>query len=220
MKSYKNIRSLCFVLALIPVMLLLASCGSGATFKEAGGRDVVDSASGKTWHHASACYEAVELGESVGKLQVTKKESYNLHQIKDMSPDAWLATEDGFVLYSHGTTLPTLQEMQATAMTIYADTESATKLHHITDAQSLAGIMTQYIPDNTITYPSRTPIRSYSLKFASESYPGLYYCLTYIEYADDYTLGDVNYGKYFLYNRSDKVFVPMDDSIHAILGIE
>ncbi len=204
-------------LTLVPLMLCLASCGM--TLKESGAEGAVDKSSGTVWKHASTCYEAIELGEKVGKLQVSSKYSLDLHKITDMDETKWLATQDGDVLYAEGTTLPTLTEMNPTSARICVEDETTKALGVIQDAEKLSAIMSAYTQDKSLDYPAKIPLRTYRVRFISPDYPGLYYSLTYIEYSADYVSNDVNYGKYFLYDAFDKIFVPVGDEIHTTLGL-
>ena len=58
------------------------------------------------------------------------------------------------------------------------------------------------------------------MRFESVQYPGFYYTLTYVEYANDLEIDGKSYGKYFLYNAFDQRFVPVGDEIHGVLGLE
>ena len=208
-----RVLALCFV----PVMLCLASCGM--TLSEIGSSQAQDKESGKIWKHASTCYEAIELGDKVGKLKVTSKESYELYEVVDMDAEGWLATEEKHILYTEDVTLPTLDRMNPTAMLICVENETSRVIHTMQDAEKLSALVTAFTQNQSITYPSTPVERSYRVRFTSPTYPGIYYSLTYIEYASDYTIEDNNYGKYFLYNAFDKIFVPVGDEIHTALGL-
>ena len=218
MKDIKNTLVHILALCLVPVMLCLASCGM--TLKEIGSSQAQDKDSGKIWKHASTCYEAIELGDKVGKLQVNNKQSYELCEIVDMDAQCWLATEEKHILYTSDVTLPTLDQMQPTSMLICVENETSRVIHNMQDAQKLSALVAAFTQNGSITYPATSVERSYRVRFTSPTYPGIYYSLTYIEYAYDYTIEDKNYGKYFLYNAFDQVFVPVGDEIHTALGLE
>ncbi len=218
MNIAKHTTGRILALALIPVMLILSSCGM--TLKEAGGMDVVDSSSGKVWKHASTCYEAVELGDKVGSLKVAKNYTLDLHEIEDMDADSWVATEEGDVLYADGVHLPSLAEMTPDGMLICVEATTIKVIHEIVESSVLSTIVNDYTGNQSVEYPASPFLRTYRLRFTSEAYEGLYYCLTYGEYAEDYVLGGVNYGKYFLYDAFDRRFVPVGDEIHTALGLD
>ena len=91
-------------------------------------------------------------------------------------------------------------------------------VYHMTDAEQIASIVSAFEGNEKIKYPAIHASRSYRIHFESERYPGLYYTLTYLEYAEDYVVEDTNYGKYFLYNPFDQIFVPVGDEIYQALG--
>lgn len=217
MKAFKTLTARILALALIPMMVCLASCGM--TLKEAGSSGAIDKDSGVAWKHASTCYEAITLGKKVGKLNVTEKYTLNLHEIEDMDPSLWLATEEGNVLYTHQATLPTLAEMKPTSMLICVENETSRVLGNLQDAQKIDAIISAYTQNESLVYPAISMARTYRVRFVSPDYPGIYYTLTYVEYAEDYVHDEVNYGKYFLYSAFDKVFVPVGDEIHVTLGL-
>lgn len=216
MKNTRNMFTRLLILCLVPLMLCLASCGM--TLSEIGSSQAQDKESGKIWKHASTCYEAVSLGDKVGQLKVTSKESYELCKIENMDPENWLATEEKYVLYTDQVALPTLEEMTPDSLLIFAD--SGRVIHTMQDAEKIASLVDAWTNTPSITYPSKAVVRTYRVKFESPVYEGLYYTLTYVEYSSDYTIEDQNYGKYFLYNAFDQIFVPVGDEIHTALGLE
>ena len=219
MKNIKNIFAVALTLVLLSVMLCLSACG-GMTLKESGGMGAVDKESGVVWKHASTCYEAITLGDKVGKLKVTDKQSLDLHEIEDMDAASWLATEEGHVLYAEGTHLPTLPEMKPTAMLVCVENETTKVLCNVQEAEKINAVVAAFSEGESVTYPAKGILRTYRVRFTSPDYAGMYYTLTYVEYADDYVLDNVNHGKYFLYNAFDQIFVPVGEEIHAALGLD
>lgn len=203
------------------LLALLLLCACGVTIHEGlGDGDALDKSSGTAWYHASTCYEAVELEKKVGKLVVTDTQSLEIYKLPDMDADQWVATEDKNVLYAEGTELPTLAEMDPVAMYVYLDGSAEQKLHTMEDPEKLASLVKAFSENESTIYPATTPYKTFRIRFASETYPGLYYVLTYVEYSSDYIVNDTNYGKYFLYDRFDQKFVPVGEEIHAALGFE
>ena len=88
------------------------------------------------------------------------------------------------------------------------------------EIKTIVDIVNAFTEGDSIPYPGTTPLRSYKARFESPQYPGFFYTLTYIEYASDLEIDGVSYGKYFLYNAFDQVFVPVGDEIHKALGLE
>lgn len=207
------ITGLCALLLLSS--LLLTACGK--TLKETS-HGVTDKSGSLTYHHASVVYEPVEVGSKHGKLQVNDKMTLELYEIKGLSPDEWLATEDMNVLYADGVHLPTLAEMQPTALQICSEAASLHVLRRLSDAALVNAVTDAWVHGTSLPYPGLTPQRTYKLRLESSLYPSLYYCVTYIEYATDLEIDGVNYGKYFLRSAFDGVFVPMSDAIHRLVA--
>lgn len=200
-------------------LLMLVSCG--VTIHEGIGKgDAMNKSTDTVWYHASTCYEAVELEKKVGKLVVTDKQSYELYQLPEMDSEKWLATEDKNILYAEGVALPTLSDMAPSAVYFYLDASTPQRLYTMEDEALITKIIGDYTTNESVIYPATTPYKTYRVCFKSDDYAGMYYVLTYVEYASDYVADDVNYGKYFLYDRFDQRFVPIGDEIHVALGIE
>lgn len=215
----KTLRTLLTAaLALLLCLMTLASCG---VTLEPGEEGLYDEDNQLYYSHASTVYEATALLEEYGKLRVTDKESYVLYTIPGMDGTEMLATEDNNVVYSNKVSMPTLLEMAPSALHICTD--GATSVHElatINDTVELAALVLAYEDGESLTYPAATPLRSYKVRFGSVTYPGFYYTLTYVEYAEDLTVEDENYGKYFLYSAFDNRFVPVTDAIHKALGLD
>jgi hypothetical protein len=71
-----------------------------------------------------------------------------------------------------------------------------------------------YAEGTSLEYPGTTPQKSYKARFESVDHPGFYYTLTYLEYSSELVVDGRNYGRYFLYNSFDKVFVAIGSDIH------
>ena len=213
MKHSALMKALLWVLASLLLTLSLASCGVTLNSGENG---LYDERNDISYCHASPVYEAISLVKEYGKLNVTGQESYVLHTIPGTSPSKMLATEDFNIVYASDIDMPTLLEMTPTILRICND---SLEIKRFEDAVAIASLAYTYENGTSIDYPGLTPIRSYKARFESVLYPGFYYTLTYVEYDTDLELDGENYGKYFLYNAYDKRFVPIDDTIHAALGL-
>ena len=194
------------------VALSLSSC---KVTLQSGSNGLYDKANDISYNHASTVYEAIALVKEYGKL--TDTESYVLYTIPGMDPTEMLATEDCNIVYASDYDMPTLMEMMPTLLHICTDSHEIKRLE---DAVAVASLVHDYAEGESIAYPGITPLRSYKARFESVNYPGFFYTLTYVEYADDLTVDEKSYGKYFLYNAFDQRFVPVGDEIHKALGLE
>ena len=204
-------KALLWVLASLLLTLSLASCG---VTLQSGENGLYDERNDISYCHASPVYEAISLVKEYGKLNVTGQESYVLHTIPGTSPSKMLATEDFNIVYASDIDMPTLLEMTPTILRICND---SLEIKRFEDAVAIASLAYTYENGTSIDYPGLTPIRSYKARFESLNYPGFYFTLTYVEYAEDLVLDGVNYGRYFLYNAYERRFVPAGEDIHIAL---
>lgn len=179
--------------ALLAAMLLgtaaLTGCGPSQQLTSTDGGFV--SQTGGKYQAAPMRYMPVALEDEWGALDHKKPYGMRLYTLPDMDADAWLAAEDGTVFYADGVTLPTLAEMAPTAVYVYTNDEAAVMKAEITDADVVAGLVAACAEDKGGSFSSAATLSSeYSVRFASEQYPGLYYCLRYVEYEDAYYLYD------------------------------
>lgn len=214
MKSVTFGKALTLTLAAILCALSMASC---QVTLQSGDRGLYDKKNDISYSHASTVYEAISLVKEYGKLTVTDTESYTLYTIPGMKPTEMLATEDFNIVYASGIDMPTLMEMMPTILRICTDSREIKRMEN---AIVVASLVNDYTEGESIPYPGTTPLRSYKARFESVNYPGFYYTLTYVEYANDLEIDGTSYGKYFLYNAFDQRFVPVGDDIHAALGLE
>ena len=169
-----------------------------------------------SYSHASPVYEATSLLKECGKLTVTDSESYVLYTIPGTKPEDMMATEDFNIVYSSDLDMPTLQEMDPTVLRVCNDDM---ELKRIEDAAVVARVVKAYVEGTSVEYPGTTPQRSYKARFESPDHPGFYYTLTYVEYATDLVVDEVNHGRYFLYNAFERHFVPVGEEIHTTLDM-
>ncbi len=198
-------------------LLLLTSLVSCKVNLQSGDNGLYDKKNHISYCHASPVYEAISLLKEYGKLTVTDTESYTLYTIPGMDPTEMLATEDFNIVYADSLDMPTLMEMMPTILRVCTD---SLEIKRLEDAVMVAKLVNEYMSGESIEYPGITTLRNYKVRFESVNHPGFYYTLTYVEYANDLTIEDKNYGKYFLYNAFDQRFVPVGDEIHKALGLE
>ena len=209
-------RTLVILLALTLCTLFMASCK--ATLKP-GDNGLYDNQSKITYNHASTVYEATRLVKEYGKLALTAKESYTLYTIPGADPTVMLATEDFNIVYAAEYVMPTLLEMAPSVIHICTDSSNTVhELHRIEDVVIIASIVTDFTSGKNLPYPAGSPLRSYKVRFESTQYPGFYYTLTYVEYAEDVEIDGVSYGRYFLRSAFEGIFIPVGDEIPKSMG--
>ena len=201
----------------VTTLLCAVSATSCGVNLQSGDNGLYDEKNDISYSHASPVYEAISLIKEYGKLTVTADESYALYTIPGMDPTEMLATEDFNIVYASDMDMPTLTEMKPTVLRVCHDSIEVKRME---DAEAVASLVNQYVEGDSISYPGLTPLRSYKARFESVDYPGFYYTLTYVEYAEDLVIEDQNYGRYFLYNAFDQRFVPVGNEIHTALGLQ
>ena len=209
-------KSLLILSAILLCAMTLVSC---KTTLKPGDKGLYDKQNDITYSHASTVYEATSLLKEYGKLALTSKESYALYTIPGADPTVMLATEDFNIVYAAEYVMPTLLEMSPSI--IHICTDSSTSVHEIQrieDVVIIASIVTDFTSGTNLPYPAGSPLRSYKVRFESTQYPGFYYTLTYVEYAEDVEIDGVSYGRYFLRSAFEDIFVPIGDEIHKAMG--
>ncbi len=205
------------VLATILCVLSLTAC---KTTIKLGDNGLYDNKNDITYINASTVYEATGRGEEYGVLKITDKESYDLFVIPGVEPTEMLATEDNNIVYASSVRLPTLAEMKPTALHICVEgASSAHQLHTMTNAAELSAIVKELTENKSLPYPGTVPYKNYRVRFESPDYPGFYYTLTYVEYTEDLVIDGVSYGRYFMLNSFERIFLPVGDAIHNAMGI-
>ena len=207
------------LLTLLTVLLCALSLVSCKTTLKPGDKGLYDQQKDITYNHASTVYEAVSLVKEYGKLAVTSKESYTLYTVPGTDPTEMLATEDYNILYATGYTMPTLLEMAPTVLHICSNASATLhELCRMDDTVDISSIVMAVTTGESVPYPATGSLRSYKVCFESSQYPGFYYSLTYVEYAQDLEIDGVNYGRYFLRSAFEGIFIPVGDEIHRAMG--
>lgn len=209
-------KILTVALAALLCALSLASC---KTTLKPGENGLYDSKNKVTYHHTSTVYEATALVKEYGEMVLNDKISYVLYTVPGADPAEMLATEDFNILCAAGETMPTLLEMAPSVLHICVDgSETIHAVHRLDDVVAIAALVQAYMTGENLPYPAKTPLRSYKARFESPEYPGFYYTLTYIEYAEDQVIDGKNYGRYFFRSAFEETFIPVGDEIHKSMG--
>lgn len=210
-------------LALASLMLLgLCSCSAKITYDGESG--IYKDKKGNEYLRAPSCYEPVSyLSEKAYGTLVAGIGEFDLYAISNAKEGDWLTTADGDVLYKKGVTLPALEEFGVSGVLICREGESIHAFARVETQAEIDALIKAYLEGESIPYPTRAAAQSLRLRMTSKEYPFLYYRLTYLEYSSDvivYTVDEngleqeINYGKYFIYNRDEERCVPVGDVIH------
>ncbi|MBQ7378475.1 MAG: hypothetical protein IJW70_02200 [Clostridia bacterium] len=218
-----KIKWIALVLACVMSVLCLCSCGGAKIAYDQEDGSYTDKR-GNTYLRAPSCYEPVSYdSEKVYGTLTAGIGTFDLYSIAGTEKGEWLTTAEKDVLYKDSVALPTLQDFGTNCIYVCREGESIHAFARIDTAAEINALVKAYLEGESIPYPSRQATQSLRLRFASEKYPFLYYRLTYLEYSSDVIVYDtdengqeieINYGKYFIYNRDDGRCVPVGDAVH------
>ncbi len=209
----KRMRYITAAVALaLCVCAVLCGCSKGNKFTMKDGM-YVDKKTNVAYHDAPACYEPLAIGTEIyGILGEVE-----LFEIVGADPKLWLCEATGTVFYADGVTLPEVDELNTSYMTlVYEDVQVA----KVTDAATIEKVAKAYVDGQNIQKPS-WPADMYDInwrvRFIDESL-GICYVIAYFELDEDYVITDdtgaeINYGKRFLYNRFEDKMVAVDDTL-------
>lgn len=121
----------------------------------------------------------------------------NVYVIKDVSKSKWLIrkhSDDLFTLYYEQTQiLPSLFELEADKILICTDGGVVSVEAKVENSEHIAAVL-QAIEKNERADKPDGAVRSYNLRFMSEKYPWLYYCVKY-------TVNEIG-GYFYLYDEN------------------
>ncbi|NLE13929.1 MAG: hypothetical protein GX628_09695 [Clostridiales bacterium] len=163
--------------ALLPIAVFI-SCSSGIVKITYEDGKYIDKTNGITYLPAGDSYEPTAIGEPYAEY-----DGGTLYNIPGLDPELWLAEEyDGIgsIFYSEETELPALENFGATEA--YICVEDAITMHLQTiDNQSVINRIIEALTgcEDNLQLPSGGT--SYHIKFMSETYPGIYYDILYVE---------------------------------------
>lgn len=216
----------------LSVLLLFVSCSSGhkVTF-DSENDTCYDKSTGVTYSPLSASFEPIARGEEYGTVNIAGVK-YTLYAITGQDPEKFLCTEYGDVYCRQDVAVPALtawENVEGVRISLagLANAPAMTISAEVADEASLIEELTlAYREGQAVRHPVEEPVAAYILRFTSPDAPGLYYTLRYYEYGEDIfdtvtdadgTTRDVNFGRYFLYDRYEGRCVAVADSLHRLI---
>lgn len=178
------IRAAALLLSAVMLTASLASCRLHKVKFDPENNRYTDSRTDISYLDAPGCYEPVAIGKEYAKLSFGGKSSLVLYEVGNMDPAKWLCEEGKTVFYAEGETLPTLTEMAPTQVHLCIEEASTMVLSTITDAADIAALVDVWLSGEEVAYTGMEPNINLRVKFESQTYPGLYYSLIYLEYGD------------------------------------
>lgn len=212
-------------------LLPLLSCGKKLHTMTTEGNEYFDKWTDTTYKALPASYEPIARGDEYGKLDLAGV-TYILHEVAGLSPMEYLCSVYGDVYHDKDIDFPMFDQWELTSAIVCNDTAivvavltlNASNEKH---APILNELKQRWDNDISVTYPSYlTPVRVHTLRFTSDTAPGLYYSVKLLEYGEDVydvVVNDageeieVNLGRCFLYDRYSKRCVSIPDDIFRLL---
>ena len=194
-------------LALAVVIVLsmcLSSCGATVRYKDGV---YYCAKNGVSYKSVDLRYYSVTIGEKYATLKDAIEQE--LYEMKDISPERWLTTKDGDLYCAVDEKIPTLSEMGVDTITICAvGSEAVLALAEVSNKDTVAYVLDAYLNGMALTYPDTYEVNeSLMLRFWAEEYAGLYYNLSYVEFATDVLVSD------YPSDLSSYTYRDVDDSV-------
>lgn len=209
MMKKNTFRTATLMLALCLLTCSLSSCRLHKMAYDKDENLYTDARTDVSYTDAPGCYEPVSIGKEYAKWSYNRKSGVTFFEIGGMDPTKWLCEEGKTVFYAEGETLPTLTEMAPDTVYLCVEEVSTLVLSTITDAEDIAALVDVYLNGTEVTYTGLEPTLNLRVKFASPTYPGLYYSLIYLEYSD---------GSKVLYDRYSARCVDVGDVLIDYVG--
>ncbi len=193
------LRGICCA-ALTALLLLSSGCGEKVKIDvhltyDAESNTLVDPASGRVYAFASVAYEPAYVGDPYADWG-----DIILHEVDGFSPEkllteAWEGV--GSMVYAVDSPLPTLKEMQPDKIMVCTTQMTTACIMEILDLETVTEAVYYLETGENVAVPEHGT-SSYSMKFCSEDYEGLYYNVIYI------AVGEGENTQAYLYDRSTK----------------
>lgn len=204
------IRSLAWLAALVLLTSAMTACSR--LHKVSFDKDenlYTDGRTGIRYTDAPGCYEPIAIGKEYAKWSYNRKSGVTFYEVGGMDPAKWLCEEGKTVFYAEGEKLPTLTEMAPDKVHLCIEEASTMVLTTVTDAEDIAALIDAWLNGEEIAYTGMEPSVNLRVKFESQTYPGIYYSLIYLEYGN---------GTKVLYDRSSARCVVVGDVLLEYVG--
>ena len=168
-------KQICALLA----MLMLTGCSASLVNLKYEDGQLINKRLGLAYNAAPTNYEPVAVGEAYGyygDIDMT------LYEIAGLNPKQWLtqayAGSATTIFYSEDLTLPTLADMAPNKIHVCTGEEITYGLVTVDNADAVAKVVDLFMNGEEAEWPMLDSLDTYELKFASETWPNLYYNLT------------------------------------------
>ncbi|MBQ8401417.1 MAG: membrane lipoprotein lipid attachment site-containing protein [Clostridia bacterium] len=182
-------KQICGALA----VLMLTGCSASLVNLEYKDGQLINKRLKLAYNAAPTNYEPVSVGEAYGYYSDM---DMTLYTIAGLDPREWLTQEYAgsatTIFYSDDQTLPALSEMSPNKIHICTGDNITYGVATVDDSSVVAELVDLYENGEAVDWPMLDSLDTYELKFASTTYPHLYYNLTYYEYEEGIYIYDRN----------------------------
>ena len=206
------------------VLTSFSACGKTPVLTPTGDGGYENNKSDMQYYMADDCYEPASY---IKDKVVAQNDGVDFFAVEGVDGESWLYSPDfGLMLYAKDQKLPTLEEMHCDAVHICLEDETTIEIYKEENINLANAIVEAYLNGTELIYPMKKAAYSFRVKFASSEYPWLRYGVIFLQYAEDYIVEtknengeivEVNYGKNFLYNRSEGYFVAIGDEMQKYI---
>ena len=206
------------------VLTSFSACGKTPVLTPTGDGGYENDKSNMQYFMADDCYEPASY---IKDKVVAQNDGVDFFAVEGVKEESWLYSPDfGLMLYAKDQKLPTLEEMHCDAVHICLEDETTIEIYKEENINLVNAIVDAYLNGTELIYPMKKASYSFRVKFASSEYPWLRYGVIFLQYAEDYIVEtknengeivEVNYGKNFLYNRSEGYFVAIGDEMQKYI---
>lgn len=197
-------RNTKIILSTLLACVLFAGCSFGLVQFQYGDGQLYNKRQGLFYYAAPTSYAPVVIGEAYGYY---KDMDMTICEIKGQDPTVWLTQQNKgtatTVFYNTSLTLPTLAEMEPHTIYVCTGEEVTISLSTITDKTAIDIVVDAYTNGTESEWPLVNAAITYDLKFLGDTYPFLYFNLTYGEFPEGV----------FLYDRNTKRCVEIGNTL-------
>ena len=146
----------------------------------------------------------------------TLKENGNkidVYAIEDVAPERWLATADGRLFCAEDEFVPTLKEFSPNRILVCKEGDKVANgivmaIAEFSNQESISAVLKTLSNGIDVEYPTKGEATEIlSLRFCSEQYSWIYYCITYVEFEKDVIITD------YVTDRSTYEMREVDDTV-------
>ena len=169
--------------AALMCILLLCSCTNNLKYDQTQNL-YIDRKTGEGYVDAPLCYEAREIGDKYAKLR-NDYTTIDFFTMEGADPLLWITEEGKTIFYNRDkVTLPDLVDMEINEIMLCVEGDTLYAVVDIVKSDHISAVIAEWESGESIEYTATTPSCHYSVKFASDKYPFMYYSLVYVEYSD------------------------------------